>query len=47
MNVFIMHRTHNLLGPMVNKTTTKPATVSKPQGVKTVGAYIRYKQLNP
>jgi len=47
MRTFIMHRARGLLGPMVNKTQTKPATVQNPSGIKTVGNYIVYKVNNP
>jgi hypothetical protein len=47
MKTFIMHRARGLLGPMVQKTSTSPSTVSSPKGVKSVGNYIVYKKNNP
>lgn len=44
MRVFVMHRARGFIGPMVQKSTTKPAGK---KGVKSVGSYIVYKKNNP
>lgn len=43
----IMHRTRGLLGPGVQQGSYKVASPTSRKGVKPVGNYIIYKQLNP
>ena len=47
MAIFMMMRSRGVLGPVVKKTTAKPATVTKPAGFSNAGNYIVYKQNNP
>lgn len=47
MRTFVMLKKRGLLGPVINKSQTKPSTVSSPSGVKTSGNYIVYKVNNP
>lgn len=47
MRTLVMMRARGLLGPVVQKTTTKPATTSSPKGVKSTGVYRVYKVNNP
>lgn len=47
MKTLVMLKTRGLLGPVVQKSTTKPATVSSPRGVKSTGSYRVYKVNNP
>lgn len=46
MKVLLMMRTRGLLGNVVQKSTTKPATPQSPQGVKSKGPRI-YKVTHP
>ena len=47
MKTLIMLKTRGLLGPVVQKTTVKPATVKSPLGIKGTGAFRIYKVNNP